>query len=286
MTMYRAAMLWLLALLAFGSSAAWAELPPRPTGPVADIAAIIPDDQERQLDARLRAYNQATGRAVIVATVPSLDDQDVARYAQELAQAWDISGKESTEGVLLLVAPTERKLRIHAAIGSQGRLTDGLASRIIRETITPRFKANDFGGGISAGVDQIIAQLDRDPTDAKAVAEAAETAQANRAASGGGTSIVSVIFWIVLVVFLIMLIARSRRRYRGHRSPYKRGIDLWDIGEFAANVAANVAINAAFNGDGDGGFGGGGGGGDSGGGFGGFGGGGGGFDGGGASGDW
>jgi uncharacterized protein len=284
MTMYRAAMLWLLALLALGSSAAWAALPPRPTGPVADLAAIIPDDQERQLDARLRAYNQATGRAVIVATVPSLDGQDVARYAQELAQAWDIGGKESTEGVLLLVAPTERKLRIHAAIGSQGRLTDGLASRIIRETITPRFKANDFGGGISAGVEQIIAQLDRDPTDAKAVAEAADAARSSRSGSGGDVSVVSVIFWIVLVVFLIMLIARSRRRYRGHRSPYKRGIDLWDIGEFAANVAANVAINAAFNGDGDGGFGGGGG--DSGGGFGGFGGGGGGFDGGGASGDW
>ena len=283
MNMYRAAMLWLLALLAFGSSAAWAELPPRPTGPVADIAAIIPDDQEAQLDARLRAYTKATGRAVIVATVPSLDGQDVARYAQELVQAWGVSGKESTEGVLLLVAPTERKLRIHVNIGSQGRLPDGLTSTISRETITPRFKANDFGGGISAGVEQIITQLDRDPTDAKAVAEAAEAAQANRASSGGGTSVVGVIFWIVLVVFLIMLIARSRRRYGGHRSPYKRGIDLWDIGEFAANVAANVAINAAF--DGDGGFGGGGGG-DSGGGFGGFGGGGGGFDGGGASGDW
>ncbi len=285
MNVYRTAILWLLALVTFGSSPAWAELPPRPTGPVADLAAIIPDDQEAQLDARLRAYNKATGRAVIVATVPSLDGQDVARYAQELAQAWDISGKESTEGVLLLVAPTERKLRIHAAIGSQGRLPDGLASRIIRETITPRFKAKDFGGGISAGVDQIITQLDRDPTDAKAVAEAAEAAQADRAASGGGTSVIGVIFWIVLVVFLIMVIARSRRRSGGHRSPYKRGIDLWDIGEFAANVAANVAINAAFNGNGDGGFGGGGGG-DSGGGFGGFGGGGGGFDGGGASGDW
>lgn len=285
MNLHRTAILWLLALIAFGSTAAWAALPPRPTGPVADLAAIIPDDQEAQLDARLRAYNKATGRAVIVATVPSLDGQDVARYAQELAQAWDISGKESTEGVLLLVAPTERKLRIHAAIGSQGRLPDGLASRIIRETITPRFKAKDFGGGISAGVDQIITQLDRDPTDAKAVAEAAEAAQADRAASGGGTSVIGVIFWIVLVVFLIMVIARSRRRSGGHRSPYKRGIDLWDIGEFAANVAANVAINAAFNGNGDGGFGGGGGG-DSGGGFGGFGGGGGGFDGGGASGDW
>ncbi len=283
MNMYRAAMLWLLALLALGSSAAWAALPPRPTGPIADLAAIIPDDQERQLDARLRAYNHATGRAVIVATVPSLDGQDVARYAQELAQAWDISGKETTEGVLLLVAPTERKLRIHAAIGSQGRLPDGLASRIIRETITPQFKANDFGGGITAGVEQVITQLDRDPIDAKAVAETAESEQANRAGAAGETSVVSVIFWIVLVVFLIMLIARSRRGYGGHRSRYKRGIDMWDIGEFAANVAANVAINAAF--DGDGGFGGGGGG-DSGGGFGGFGGGGGGFDGGGASGDW
>lgn len=268
-------LLWLLALIAVSASAARAELPPRPAGPVADAAAIIPDGEEAALDAKLRAYNKSTGRAIVVATVPSLDGQVIERYAQDLARAWDIGGRESQEGVLVLVAPNERKMRIHPAVGAQGRLTDGLASRIIRETMAPQFKAGNFGGGIAAGVDQIIAQLDRDEVDAIAVAEAAEAARGIGGSSGGGW-IGGLVFWVFLVVVLL-LIFRSRKQ-RWSRRKYGNGIDMWDIGEVAANVAVNVAVNSIFDGDG--------GGGSSDGGFGGFGGGGDGFDGGGASGDW
>lgn len=268
-------LLWLLALLALTASAAQAALPPRPPGPIADIAAIIPEGEEAALDNKLKAYNKATGRAIIVATVPSLDGQVVERYAQDLARAWEIGGEESEEGVLVLVAPTERKIRIHAAVGAQGRLTDGLASRIIRETMTPRFKQDDYGGGISAGVDQIIAQLDRDEVDARAVAEAAEATKTS-ARSSDGVGAGSVIFWIVLILFFMMLFGRKRRGYR--RSGFGRGVGVWDVGGVAANIAINVALNAALGGNRDGGG--------DGGGFGGFGGGGSGFDGGGASGDW
>lgn len=277
MSAFRPFLLALLALFALTAAAAQAALPPRPPGPVADVAGIIPADDEAKLDARLRAYNKATGRAIIVATVPSLEGQVVERYAQDLARAWEIGGEESEEGVLVLVAPAERKMRIHAAVGAQGRLTDGVASRIIRETITPKFKAGDYGGGINAGVDQIIAQLDRDEVDARAVAEAAEAAKSS-ARSSDGIGAGSVIFWIVLILFFLMLFARRRRGYR--RSGHGRGVGVWDAGEVAANIAINVALNSMLNGNG-----GGGGGGDDGG-FGGFGGGGSGFDGGGASGDW
>lgn len=273
MSAVRPFLLCLLALFALSTSMAQAALPPRPPGPVADIAAIIPDGEEAVLDAKLRAYNKATGRAIIVATVPSLEGMVVERYAQELARAWEIGGEESEEGVLVLVAPAERKMRIHAAVGAQGRLTDGVASRIIRESMTPRFKQGDYAGGLNVGVDQIIAQLDRDEVDARAVAEAAEAAKST-ARSSDGIGAGSVIFWIVLILFLLMLFGRRRRGYRrrGH------GVGVWDVGEVAANVAINVALNAALGGDGgDGGDGGG---------FGGFGGGGSGFDGGGASGDW
>lgn len=271
--------LWLLlAVISFAASSAHAELPPRPTGPIADLAAIIPDGEEAALDRKLRDYNKTTGQAIIVATVPSLDGQVIERYAQDLARSWDIGGKESQEGVLVLVAPNERKMRIHPAVGAQGRLTDGLASRIIRETMAPKFKEGNFGGGIDAGVDQVIAQMNRDEVDAVAVAEAAEAAK-HAGRSSGGIGIGSVIFWGVLVLSLLLLFMRGARRRAQRRRGYGHGIDLWDIGEVAVNVAANVAINSVFDGDG-------GGGGDSDGGFGGFGGGGGGFDGGGASGDW
>jgi uncharacterized protein len=280
----RLIVLWLCAVLAsltlaMSGTSALAELPPRPNGPVLDAAGIIPDAEEAALDAKLRAYNKDTGRAIIVATVPSLDDQPVDAYAQQLAEAWDIGGAETEQGVLFLVAPTERRLRIHTARGVQERLPDVLAGRIIRDTVTPRFKAKDMAGGITAGVDAIVAQLNRDPAEAKAVAEAAAAAAAQRRSGSDSVNIGAVIFWIFLILFLIALFSRGRRR--GFRRHSDAGVVMWEAGNVAANIAANIAINAVL-----GGRGGGGGGGSDFGGFGGFGGGGGGFDGGGASGDW
>src|SRR5690349_14299942 len=94
---------WLLALAALVAAPAHAALPPRPAGPVLDQANVIPDAEETALDAKLRAYNAATGRAVIVATVNSLDDLPIEDYAQQLSEAWDIGGAKTEEGVLLLV---------------------------------------------------------------------------------------------------------------------------------------------------------------------------------------
>lgn len=267
----RSLLAWLLLVLAFAGTPAHAVLPPRPDGPILDSAGVIPPDQEAALDARLRAYNRATGRSIVVATVDSLDGQEVDDYAQQLGEAWGIGGAKTEEGVLFLIAPKERKLRIHAARGVQDRLTDALSGRIIRDTVVPRFKAGDFGGGIAAGVDAIVTQLDRSPADAKAVAEAADAARRDQ--GDDSASVPSVIFWIVLIVFFAFLFGgrRGRRGYR--RSGIDPGIVLWGVSEAARHFGGH-----------DSGFGGGGGG--SSGGFGGFGGGGDGFDGGGASGDW
>jgi len=260
---------WFALVLALLGTSAQAALPPRPDGPILDQANVIPDDQEAALAARLTAYNKATGRSVVVATVNGLDGETIEDYAQKLAEAWDIGGKRTEEGVLFLVAPSERQLRIHAARGVQDRLTDALSGRIIRDTVVPRFKQNDYGGGIAAGVDGIITQLDRSPADAKAVAEAAEAARRDRGQDSAGAG--SVIFWIVLILFFMMVFGRGGRRGRSRRG-VDPGIVLWGASEAFRH----------FGSGGGGGFGGG----SSGGGFGGFGGGGGGFDGGGASGSW
>lgn len=265
---------WLLALLALAATPALAALPPRPAGPVLDQAGVIPDAQEASLDAKLRAYNKATGRAVIVATVKSLDGLPIQDYAQQLVETWDIGGADTEEGVLLLIAPSERKIRIANGRGVQDRLADVTSGRIIRDIIAPKFKAGDFGGGITAGIDAIIAQLDRSPADAKAIEEAA--AAAERARGGDDkASVGGVGFWIALIVVFMFLFGRGGKRRGGRR--------------FSTGGLGPIIVWEALNhmGGRGGGFGGGGfGGGDSGGGFGGFGGGGGGFDGGGASGDW
>ena len=263
--------LWIVAVLALASTAAHAELPPRPAGPVLDQAAIIPDAQEAALDQKLRAYTEQTGRAVIVATVSSLDGLEVDDYAQKLAEAWDIGGAETEQGVLLLVAPNERKIRIHTARGVQERLPDVLAGRIIREQMVGPFRDKDFAGGINAAVDAITAQLNRDPADAKAIAEAAAAAQ--RAGGGDEASAGSVIFWILLILFFMFVFGRGGRR-RSRRSGIDPGVVLWGISEVLHHTSRGGGGGWSSGGGSD--FGG----------FGGFGGGGGGFDGGGASGDW
>lgn len=253
---------------------AHAAMPPKPAGPVLDQANIIPDDQEAALTQRLSAYNAQTGRAIIVATVASLDGLEVADYAQQLAETWDIGGEKTEQGILFLVAQSDRKMRIHAARGVQERLPDVLAGRILRDYVTPRFKAEDYAGGINSGVDQIIAQLNRDPADAKAVAEAAAAAQRGDASSSGGT-FASAIFWIVLIIIAISIFGRRKQGYGQRRSGIDPGVVLWGLSEIA-RAASHSNQGSGWSGGGS----------DSGGGFGGFGGGGGGFDGGGASGDW
>ena len=261
-------------------SAANAAMPPRPDGPVLDQADVLPAAEETALDQKLRAYNATTGRAVIVATVNSLDGLDEVTYGQQLAEAWGIGGKETEKGVLLLVAPKERRVRIATARGVQyDGFNDILAARIIRDTITPRFKAGDMAGGIAAGVDAIITDLNRTPAEAKAIAEA-EAAAKVRDSSGEGGTIGGFIFWIAMIGVFMVVFGRGGRR--GKR--YSRGGNVAGaVGEVILWSALNAALNNNDRGGGGfGGFGGGGGGG----GFGGFGGGGGGFNGGGASGGW
>jgi uncharacterized protein len=282
----RAAMRWLfgwLALLAAltGAPAVAQDYPPRPDGPVYDGANIISDGEEDLLKARLSDYNRTTGRAIIVATVPSLEGLEIEPFAQGLAEGWGIGGKDSENGLLFLVAPNERRMRIATARGLDDRMTDIMSGRIIRDVVTPRFKAGDLSGGIVAGVDAIVAQLDMDPAQARAIEEA-EAARQAEMASDAAPAIAGVVFWIVLIIVFATVFGRRARgrRYRGS-----------GVGGAVGNVLLWTAVNAALNsgnsrgsgwGSGSGSWGGGGGGG----GFGGFGGGGGGFTGGGASGGW
>ena len=274
---------WLtLAVAVLIGGTASAAIPPRPAGPVLDQANVLPPADEAALDQKLRAYNATTGRAVIVATVSSLDGLDEVTYGQQLAEAWGIGGKETEQGVLLLIAPKERRVRIATARGVQyDGFNDILAARIIRDTITPRFKAGDMAGGITAGVDAIVTDLNRTPAEAKAIAEAEAAARAQDSRESKGGTIGGFIFWIAVIGVFMVVFGRGGRR--GRR--YSRGGNVAGV---VGEVILWSALNAAFDNDGDrGGFGGGGfGGGGGGGGFGGFGGGGGGFNGGGASGGW
>jgi uncharacterized protein len=154
----------LLAAFAFVNLALAFAFPPL-TGRVVDSANIIPRAVAERIAAKLASLEAKSGIQLVVATVKSLEGDDIEPYANALFRAWKLGEKQKNNGVLLLVAPNEHKARIEVGYGLEGTLTDALSKIIITNAMAPRFKAGDFGGGIERGVDDIITVLTTDSSD-------------------------------------------------------------------------------------------------------------------------
>ncbi len=141
----------LLAILLFCTTVAAIEIP-RLTGYVNDTAGMIPAATELKLEQYLEQFEQTDSTQIAVLTLPSLDGGEISDTALQVAEQWKLGQSGSDNGILLLIAKEERKIRIEVGSGLEGRLTDLLAGRIIDNEITPRFKQGDFNGGIVAGV--------------------------------------------------------------------------------------------------------------------------------------
>ena len=148
---------------------------PALTGRVVDDAHILSPVTIADLERKLADLEQKSGIQLVVATVPSLEGEEIEPYANELFRAWKLGEAKKNNGVLLLVAPKERRVRIEVGYGLEGTLTDAVSSLIIANAIAPRFKAGDFDGGVTRGVDDIITALTTDsaewkpkPTDTRA----------------------------------------------------------------------------------------------------------------------
>ena len=137
---------------------------PALTGRVVDQANIIQPDTRVAIEQKLADLETKSGIQLVVATVNSLEGQDVEPYANELFRKWAL-GEKKNNGVLLLVAPNERRVRIEVGYGLEGTLTDALSKVIISNAMTPRFKAGNFSEGISRGVDDIITVLTTDASE-------------------------------------------------------------------------------------------------------------------------
>ncbi len=246
-----------LLALTFATAAFAAPTFPTLTGRVVDQAGIIPAAIAERLDAKLRQLEEKTTDQLVVATVKSLEGYDIQDYGVQLGRAWGIGQKGKNNGVVLLVAPTEHKVGFEVGYGLEGTLTDALTQVIIQNAILPRFRANDFAGGIERGVDDTIQVLSGDATEIKQLAE-------KRPADGGFWSSISP-FLVIIVIFIV--INSLRRRGGG-------GLLGWLI---ASSVLNSRSSRGGWGGGGSWGGGGGGGG---------FSGGGGSFGGGGSSGSW
>jgi uncharacterized protein len=132
---------------------------------VVDQAGVINAATRASIDAKSKALEDKSGIQLVVATVKSLQGGDIETYANQLFRFWKLGEAKKNSGVLLLVAPTEHKVRIEVGYGLEGTLTDALSSVIISSAIVPRFKAGDFSGGIDRGVDGIISVLSGDAAE-------------------------------------------------------------------------------------------------------------------------
>jgi len=144
---------------------------PSLTGRVVDEANLLDATAKADLDAKLAALEAKTTDQLVVVTVRSLGGRAIEDYGYRLGRTWAIGQKDKNNGVLLIVAPNERKVRIEVGYGLEGTLPDAIASLIIQNSILPRFRANDFPGGIARGVDDIIKVLSGDAEEWKRQAQ-------------------------------------------------------------------------------------------------------------------
>jgi uncharacterized protein len=154
----------LLALVLLLSAAVY----PEPVGYVNDFAGILSTRQRESLEARLRAYERETSVEVAVAVVVSLEGETVEDYARGLFRAWGIGKADTHNGVLVLVAPSERRVRIQTGYGLESQLTSSEAQAITRTAMVPRFRENDYAGGTIAGAEAVIEALGVMPRESAA----------------------------------------------------------------------------------------------------------------------
>jgi len=269
----------LLALFALAAPAAAQTFPANNGSSVVDQAGILRPEQVADLKSKSDALLAQSGRAFAIATVNSLEGYPVDDYAYRLGRAWGLGQKDKDDGVLLLVAPHERKVWIATGYGAGAFMTDAMSGLIIREDILPHFKQDppDYGGGIEAGANAIIKQMSLPPDEAAKNVAAATQVQQQRQHSGG--SPLPMIFWLMVIGFVVLShFRRGRgRRYRNRHGGISPWVVLWGL-----NALDRDSRRSGWGGGSSWGGGGWGGGGGSG--FGGFGGGS--FGGGGAGGSW
>lgn len=155
--------LWLmcamLPLFVAGVQAAAVEVPFL-SGRVVDTAEVLSAEASERISEALKSHEAQGGDQVVVLTVPSLGDESIEDFADRVFKAWQLGQAGKDNGVLFVIAVADRRLRIEVGYGLEGTLTDLAAGRIVRNTITPRFRDGDYDGGIEAGVAAVIGVLE------------------------------------------------------------------------------------------------------------------------------
>lgn len=175
------------------------------SGRVNDSAAIMPAEVRDRLEARLAAFEKETGAQIAVLTIDSLDGEVLEEYAHRVASTWQLGRKGKDDGALLLVAKSDRKMRIEVGYGLEGTLTDIATKRILDNVVRPRFRDGDFGGGIEAGVEAMLGTV-AGKADAVPAEQPAGSPAAMETAPWEVRLMVAVMFFLVVGIFSMLAV--------------------------------------------------------------------------------
>jgi len=254
------------ALLLWTDTAAAQPPPPPLTGPVNDFAGVIDAASRQELERRILALQQATGDAVVVATVDTFqpDYADIREYAVKMFEnhGKGLGRAGEDNGLLIVAAIEDRQIGIEVGYGLEGLITDGFAGDTIRQTIGPRFRAGDYGPGLLAGATRLINRI------AEGRNATLENVPAQHARRGAPVRLpCGTIFLVLFVLWLITRGGRRRRRRRywggGPWSGWNSGVGPFGgfgIGGFGGGFGGfggRGGRGGGFGGGGFGGFGGG-----------------------------
>lgn len=157
----RALPVWLVLGLAAGGAARSQDVQPVPalSARVVDLDSTLQAPQRETLERKLEALEQGTGAQVVVLIVPTTQPEDIAAYAQRVADRWKLGRREVGDGILIVVATGDRRMRIEVAKTLEGAVPDLAARQIIDQAMRPAFRAGDYAGGLSRAVDELGARI-------------------------------------------------------------------------------------------------------------------------------
>lgn len=282
MRFMRCLMFWFALLLSLAAQAELVAIPPL-AHRVTDLTSTLSADQKAALENKLQAFEQSKGSQIAILIIPTTQPEDIAQYSIRVVDQWKLGREKPDDGVLVLVAKDDRKMRIEVGYGLEGAIPDAIAKRIVSDVMKPSFKAGDFYGGLDAATTQLTKLID---------GESLPLPPTNQQTDSGGVEQYFVFLLFAAVVLGGILTSIFGRLFGSLATGGVIGILVWLLTTLlgASLIAGLAALLFTLMSGGRGGFpiggGGFGGGGFGGRGGGGFSGGGGGFGGGGASGDW
>ncbi len=185
---------------------------PNPARFVNDFAGIMSESESATLEQKLRNYQDSTSNQFAIVTIASLENYDIESFANELAKKWGIGQKDKNNGVLILVAPNERKMRIEVGYGLEGAIPDAVCKQIIREVMKPYFKQKNYYGGLDEATNYLIKY---------ASGEFKADPNADKKDNSG--------IWIIVFIVIILLLSFISKYKRARNAHIGGALDFWTI---------------------------------------------------------